>query len=411
MGEVPILRQQSFSQIKSEIMAWYTLLSKNTKSLISWLLYIGLVVIGLTFVWRVLCEYTEGKTSFHVRTEHLYPQDQPTLTICFEYRKQLKYNTDFSIGITYNDSLFTPLSEGKNDFEDMNGTRYQLHMAPLSVFDDKKWLHRHCFKISPQDSENFSSGTYNIIFSNSTKPPSEAILYFTTEENSYGVIFNHWFDGEVHPYVLKKGWFHDIGIPIITSYTFNLTKCSAESYYQCLSSKFTMKNSCEGDLCSRYSLPSAKPLENLPPCNDSRSFNCQGKALLKLFNDENGPCRGSSLKLCHTQEYLAEEYTASYKVKDLPGFMFEFAFTLPESSHGHRPLSPFKTIHEEHYVWNEVKLIGTVGGALGLMIGFSFERMISWFINNVFGICTVVSKLNNKLNSDYTSDNSIEFNA
>ena len=117
------------------------------------------------------------------------------------------------------------------------------------------------------------------------------------------------------------------------------------------------------------------------------------------------------MKLCHTQEYLAEEYTASHKVKDLLGFMFEFAFTLPESSHGNRPFLPFKTIHEEHYVWNEVKLIGTVGGALGLMIGFSFERMISWFINNVFGICTVVSKLNNKLNRDYTSDNSIEFNA
>ena len=119
-------------------MGWYILLSKNTKSLISWLLYIGLVVIGLTFVWKVLREYTEGKTSFHVRTEHLFPADKPTLTICFDLRKQLQYDTDFSIGITYNDSVFTPLSEGANEFEDVNGTRYQLHMEPLSVFDDKE---------------------------------------------------------------------------------------------------------------------------------------------------------------------------------------------------------------------------------------------------------------------------------
>ena len=42
---------------------------------------------------------------------------------------------------------------------------------------------------------------------------------------------------------------------------------------------------------------------------------------------------------------------------------------------------PHKTVFTEHYLLDEFQLIGTIGGTLGLMIGFSFVTCITSITN------------------------------
>ena len=51
---------------------------------------------------------------------------------------------------------------------------------------------------------------------------------------------------------------------------------------------------------------------------------------------------------------------------------FGYKFKLPLSIRDLRTEEPFKTVKREYLIINTISLIGTVGGTLGLFIGFSF---------------------------------------
>ena len=41
------------------------------------------------------------------------------------------------------------------------------------------------------------------------------------------------------------------------------------------------------------------------------------------------------------------------------------------------------TVHEEYLVYDLISMIGSVGGTLGMCIGFSFTGMISWILTHM----------------------------
>ena len=43
----------------------------------------------------------------------------------------------------------------------------------------------------------------------------------------------------------------------------------------------------------------------------------------------------------------------------------------------------FTTVHEEYLVYDLITMIGSVGGTLGMCIGFSFTGMISWILSHI----------------------------
>ena len=61
--------------------------------------------------------------------------------------------------------------------------------------------------------------------------------------------------------------------------------------------------------------------------------------------------------------------------------VFQYRFTTPAMSvprEGQPTGQLFTEVETEYLVWNETALIGNVGGALGLLFGFSFLNLISW---------------------------------
>ena len=94
---------------------------------------------------------------------------------------------------------------------------------------------------------------------------------------------------------------------------------------------------------------------------------------MDLFLDDD-VCKGA--KPCVVKEYFPKEVPFPAIPKGNETFYINVRMNPPASSHGVRVTRPYKTIYEEQYMFNDLQLIGTLGGTLGLMIGFSFMGSI-----------------------------------
>ena len=68
-------------------------------------------------------------------------------------------------------------------------------------------------------------------------------------------------------------------------------------------------------------------------------------------------------------------------------FLLEFFSKCPKKSCT-RSKSPYKTVKMEYLINTLVSLIGTVGGTLGMFIGFSFIGTSDWLWSNIKSIIT-----------------------
>ena len=47
------------------------------------------------------------------------------------------------------------------------------------------------------------------------------------------------------------------------------------------------------------------------------------------------------------------------------------------------------TMHDEYLIYDEVSMIGSIGGTLGMCIGFSFTNLMSCFLNFIQYLYTI----------------------
>ena len=337
---------------------------QNTKHfrIIECILYACFCILSAYFMWGVLDKYFSRQTSF-TQSEELI-NEFPTITLCFTNSKKLyEYETDFEIIYGFfegTDFHNTTLKEGKYS---------SVLTQNLSLTKIQTFYSGICHKISVL-SGNMKQYTQFILNFNESIPHDElptVDIHITSEKNSYGIATNAWINGRVMHIntQIEKGISKIIDLkPEKHNYLAINSICSDESFYDCFSRLFGEKLERNQRKCSPISLPS------LPLCklNDT-SYNETYNVFLTLWDEITS--KELCPKLCTTLEY-------SGQVTSIPSaslwngtFIFLYKFLSSNST----------TVYNEYLIYDAVSMIGSVGGSLGLCIGFSFTGMVSCLIN------------------------------
>ena len=360
------------------------------------LISVGLLFVTLIFVGGIIEEYREGSTYFSVSEQLLSNRDLPTATVCFLAAKELHYWSDFKVqtGTTWE---ATPnligLKKGKNEYY-FYGSR-MVFLKELVVGQYAPPLSRSCISISFRMKEPFymnmwgntshSLGLFVISFKVDLDQLDlkEAILYVTSDRNSYGAVTLRWFDGEAKPFYIKMGQYHNIQIYNIKRYEFLKDKCKETSFYHCMGSNLVNSQKCKlnGHPCGPYSLPTSNKYLDFPICHNKTA--CLER-VSNIWTGKVGECK--SIIPCHVQVYDMQEGNVGPGIEKQPkthneSYMFYLDLDSPDGTHGGYSDELKVDVHTEHLAWTFKNLMGTIGGYLGLCVGFSFTGFSSWMLN------------------------------
>ena len=358
--------------------------------LLEWILFFGLCGLSALFMWRVIDKFFSHHTSF---TQYEAPiKELPTITICFikpySRNTSYEYGLDFIIqyyiqaknpdGIGYvSTTRFLKINENSEIFGETaqinkNSTIFgeTVHLSKI-----KTMFLGYCYKLSSipfKDMMLTKDRTTVIIYFNETTNkkdlPSSAKIFITSEKNAYGVTQSSWVNGKSLKYVINTDKIKGISLEAYQS-NYLASKCSQESFYECVGRIMAANDKVSSSKCSPYSLPS------MPTCkvNEKKVIESYFKVIA------GGSDSDCYVKLCKTVVYFGEDMDLEKSfVNNLLKTNItddDFAFVYHFSS------MKLKTVYEEYLIYDAISMIGSVGGTLGMCIGFSFTGLISWIIN------------------------------
>ena len=207
--------------------------------------------------------------------------------------------------------------------------------------------------------------------------PLKSTLYVTSEANAYGAVYGKWLDGRVQEYTLKNHSFDTINVRVEEIHRIQ-DLCQAHSYYECVASQFGQDKSYKSVKCLPYTLPTTVNLNGLEYCNDKNEEHHSNYEILDSILHKKAFCRRGTANACLMKEYKLKEFMPPIKNDRNPqnGYEFRIGF-IGSTSSADRSTDIQKTVFTEYYIIDDYTLIGTVGGTLGLMIGFSFMSAIT----------------------------------
>ena len=224
-------------------------------------------------------------------------------------------------------------------------------------------------------------------------------MFLTSKANSFGAIIYQWFDGLIQRIRLKKGYYYSIDITQAREYQYLQQTCATQSFFECVASDLISHETCfqNDSICSPFSLPG-----DIPICETDPSKTCWKEIKELIFP------KCMTKKSCHVYEY---DINRDYRIQELKGderlyvektirslggnnetisnilqdseetILLDLEFDELDWSKGDRTKELQLDVYTEYYVWTEVALIGSVGGQLGLFIGFSFLGSWGWLMS------------------------------
>ena len=362
------------------------------KSLNSFI-YVSFCLASLLLAWEVLQNYKSLDSSF--KRKELPLRSAPATTICFNGNKTFTYGTHFNI------SKFDTLLEftkGKNEHvlrenEFVSQSKIKL-VKLISVF------YGTCYRITfITTSRKLVENTFDVFSISFEKSiPVEDIpelhIHFTSEVNSYGITRSHWLDGDDLSFEMNKDQtFLEIGLKE-EHYTFldSKSKCRIEPFYECFGSRFVRDQLSN---CSKKCLPHSLPEKTMPQNTltycDFHSVEkiCASKASLDIKTNliTTGKCLEKS---CSTIQFTGKITLQEKSRQSIHTKSIAFYYLPPVSM----------TVYEEYLIYDFARMLGSIGGTLGMCIGFSFVGMCSFMLIQI-------QKLFNYINSNVDTDNEV----
>ena len=345
---------------------------------IEWITFVGLCLLSIIFIWQVIDQFNSKDSSFKVQYEPI--KQHPTITFCFQrympngtgYTSELKYGQDFKMKFDNDESYF---KEGVNYRQKTSETFF---LEKLST-----WLSGTCYKLNTTLSIITKGEFRNLNFEffkefvEYERIP-EMIVYFTSEVNAYGITANVWIDGEPLTFKLKKNSELEVSLKQVKYiHLESKAKCRVEPFYEVYERLLlkTCFSKCP-NRCTTTSLASGT--NEIPLCLKKEENICARKVQSEVWhllaNSE------EYSKACSTIDYTGriiyenqeeKDYNIKKYNKNIYTMELEYVFSSPE----------VVTVNEEYLIYDLMSMIGSIGGSLGLCIGFSFSGLISSIIS------------------------------
>ena len=207
--------------------------------------------------------------------------------------------------------------------------------------------------------------------------PTSIKAFFTSEENSYGFYERGWYDGEVFEKVLYPGHYVFISLkPTEYTYLEQDGLCSNETFLDQWLPHLTKSNFSSTDCpspkkCSHVSNFVTKDISLCGWGNDNlKSRNCANVAIIRSDRDFKKTI--GHKRPCHILEYSGK---TNYDIKRLEDryFALKWQFSPPKMG----------VFNQERLVFDTVGMVGSIGGTLGMCIGFSFSGLTSTVLENI----------------------------
>ena len=334
-------------------------LGKRTKAVlrgIDWGMFIAFCILSGHLMNNVIHEYQAKKTSI---SESLEPiKDLPTLVACFDSYYTFAYGKDVNISYNYaTNRWLNQMEEGK-----VYNLSAANEMVQALKFNDQ------CFKVSSTVTKSPAilgqRGIAMKLRDWSNIRPRNLILYVTSEENSNGAFLGDWWDGKVYKEVIKIGSWSRIEIqPIKYHYLDENNACSHQSNNARWKGVVSQLNYSS---CSKICSPMPFFDDIIPRCGWENEYLGARWCVRNIINANwwDHFAKYGYRRPCSNTEYQGYKYVEQ-----------EFASgEANEVQVYYRFAPPMMTkAHQEYLIFDIVGMIGSVGGTLGLCIGFSFS--------------------------------------
>ena len=230
----------------------------------------------------------------------------------------------------------------------------------------------------------------------------EVVVMFSSELNSYGAIMADWLEGDYVVLNKVKGY-NFLFFQPQKVIKLNSQKCQTLSYYECLSSK--LKNE-DYSHCPRRCAAISTPLKKLSYCETSKEFKCSYGIVTKVQNDNSSSkCKPSCNVINMKQTAIYQEDQDDANAKRNVFVIYRFQNTNMK-------------VEEEYLVQDFVGMLGSIGGTLGMCIGFSFVGLLFSILDQLQGFFENLSntmkktdhkiiKVENKIDDMKTSNESL----
>ena len=375
-------------------------LTKKVCSVLKYLIFILLLIVSILLSKDVFEKYASKATSLKTYEEditlkenlvvvmELWPlkkMDYPDSTPIQSYEKW-KLGKDFALnfGVSNYKTAHEILSL-KEDIQE-----YELSHKAVGSVRFEKWITKwgNSFKISA-DIVNTRSPYYaffQVIFNKQIADediPSVGFI-LSSEDNSYGKILSDWVDGsKIHLSKVKGFKWVDVQ-PKKTILMEFQSKCSDIGFYQCFHSELVEQNY---DHCPRRCFSISTYGNASPMCETLEEFQCSHEITKKLKNASK--CLPSCSQINYAIETEVHEDEESRDAKRNVTLAYRFSKRIMK-------------VEEEFLVHDFVGMLGSIGGTLGLFIGFSLFGLISFILENIqdFYLKQFVLKQSNKIDAN-----------
>ena len=326
---------------------------------LEWAVYIGFCILAAFFMNDVIDQYQAKETYLG---KSLTPITKlPTITFCIDHEHQFKINDDLII--SYHNQEIHDESILQERILTQFGREYlQLNqVAP------------NCFKINSTSTlpiavrrfaRNIEVTTYG------KAQPRQFYVWFTSEANHYGYYNDEFFEGKEFLQKVLPGerivlTFHSIEY----IYREQESNCTYETFlhqWKPYLQKIDFSQ-CPEKCSGGHGLVD---LSSLPICSNKESAECVNDLI--DTNYEEFASSDNYKRPCETLEYAGTVYDVSTIPEETRNestsiFQMNYKFSTPELT----------TEYKEHLVFDTVNMIGSVGGTLGMCVGFSFSGIIS----------------------------------